>query len=309
MDIYKKNGVKDCKARRGFTLVELLVVIAVISLLLSVMLPALQKVRSQANSLLCMTRMRSLSNASMTYANDYDGHYPLAGSRSHNDRLSNWGGGYPVAPFWDARVLRYIYPELREVRPSRNSSYYLKGLSEKPFENLYCPGISGMPEYARAFEEIKSGRGNPNNFPRSYRINGMITGHAQPSGEFRDYNQNAYKNSLNTAQVQNASSTLLFVESDLLTTTQCYNSINGWAARDWYDVRPGHFVKRTGTPPSGNPWGLSAMTGRANIICADGHSDTITRAFTGDTWQSDSSKTYWEDGEPENTGSYKFFAQ
>jgi prepilin-type N-terminal cleavage/methylation domain-containing protein len=60
----------------GFTLVELLVVIAVVALLLSVMLPALQKSRETANRLKCLSGARQANMAVDSYCSDWREFYP-----------------------------------------------------------------------------------------------------------------------------------------------------------------------------------------------------------------------------------------
>jgi prepilin-type N-terminal cleavage/methylation domain-containing protein len=60
---------------RAFTLVELLVVIAIIALLMSILMPALGRVRKQAKTVICQSNLKQLGNAFEMYAGDNDGYF------------------------------------------------------------------------------------------------------------------------------------------------------------------------------------------------------------------------------------------
>ncbi len=62
----------DWKKTKGFTLMELLVVIAVIALLLAVLMPSLQKAREMAGRMICASNEKQLLVANNLYANAWD---------------------------------------------------------------------------------------------------------------------------------------------------------------------------------------------------------------------------------------------
>jgi prepilin-type N-terminal cleavage/methylation domain-containing protein len=73
------------RRRDGFTLVELLVVIGIISLLISILLPALSKARESANRAMCLSNQRTMAQGLYLYASQYRGYYPrqYSGIKSH----------------------------------------------------------------------------------------------------------------------------------------------------------------------------------------------------------------------------------
>lgn len=71
----------EVEHRRGFSLIELLVVISIVAMLMALALPALGRARSLAQQTVCQSRLRQWGLAFAAYAGENSGYYPHADGR------------------------------------------------------------------------------------------------------------------------------------------------------------------------------------------------------------------------------------
>ena len=69
---------RPARSRRGFTLVELLVVIGIIAVLIGILLPTISRARRQANTTACMATLRNLGQAISIYESENKGSLPYS---------------------------------------------------------------------------------------------------------------------------------------------------------------------------------------------------------------------------------------
>jgi prepilin-type N-terminal cleavage/methylation domain-containing protein/prepilin-type processing-associated H-X9-DG protein len=122
--------------RRGFTLVELLVVIGIIALLISVLLPTLASARRSANSVKCLASLKEIGNAFSLYAIENKGFYPAA--RDNQIKDSN---GKALDRRWTDYVAKYMSKKAADFSSSSDIGK-IRASSV----------LWGCPEWSRAFE-------------------------------------------------------------------------------------------------------------------------------------------------------------
>jgi len=223
--------------RSAFTLVELLVVIGIIAVLISVLLPAIQRARKHAKAVVCSSQLRQCGIGFNLYANSWRNRVPFGLCR-----VQTWDGGANAALYWDdflkgAELYGNGQPDWKHAYIPADAVYYCPSNLEMDSKT---PGIygsadndprnSGMAEVTWGSDPTK-----PSRFPY-VRLSGVKT----------------------------ASNFPLLTDS-----TMAISKFPGRGARIW---APNAFAVAGNASSRGMVW--LPHFNRANVLFADGHVET-----------------------------------
>ena len=140
--VSKKTNLRS--SRSGFTLIELLAAITIISILMALLLPAINKSIRQARSIICMSQQKQVHLMFMGYADNYRSRFPpifVAGSTGS----SNWPGKTVDGWHWWWR--EFLFYDTFSVK--FNTHYPVGGENGLTYDSntavFRCPSIRGDP--------------------------------------------------------------------------------------------------------------------------------------------------------------------
>ena len=122
----------------GFTLIEILVVIAVVAILAAFLFPVFSRVRERGRQTACLSNLHQLSLATFQYAQDSDDRYPYGGDPSDLN-TNSWIG----TPYW---------PAIQQMQDKEQTLPSVMAGYVKNRDLWRCPSDTGF-DYGGAFED------------------------------------------------------------------------------------------------------------------------------------------------------------
>jgi prepilin-type N-terminal cleavage/methylation domain-containing protein len=209
--------------RRGFTLVELLVVIAVIAILAAILLPTLARAKSRATGIMCLNNVRQLIVAWQLYAHD------------QRDRLPyNLGGDADrktVAPFNKANWVNGVL-DWETTSDNTNSTLMLQSsLAAYCYNN---PRVYKCPA-DRALSDVQRSAGW-NERVRSYSMNAMVGDAGDLSSTGQNLNNPGYKQYFKLPQIGAPANIFVFIDEHPDSINDGYFLVQWSYPFEWVDL-------------------------------------------------------------------------
>lgn len=245
-----KRGRKS----QGFTLVELLVVLAVIALLAGLLLPALMSAKQKGRAISCLSNLRQLGLAAQLYADDFNDSLPynLGAAEIRQTVAQNlfWS--------WSSTVLDWEIQNPNNPNTSDNTNTVLQTKGGLGPYTSRSAGIYHCPS-DRVLSDLQAQAGWHNRV-RSISMNAMVGDAGEFSLGGSNTNNPEYKQFFKMSQVPKPSDIFVFIEEHP-------DSMND-----------GYFLNR---PDSGEWFDLPAAyhNGAANLSFADGHAESHAWLF------------------------------
>lgn len=226
----------------GFTLLELVVTMAILLLLAALVLPALAGARSKARSFYCLNNLRQLSIGCFSYAADHEDRLPY---NLGADDIKRWVGQYNYAN-WTSSVMSW------ELDPDNTNTWLLTqggiGPEVGGVAGVYrCPADTVVSDIqARAGWSARV---------RSYSMNAMVGDAGAYTRGGTNVNNPGYRQFFNLGQITEPARIFVFIEEHP-------DSIN-----DGYFLNRSDSLEWTDLP-------ASYHGGAANLTFADGHAES-----------------------------------
>ncbi len=132
-----------CARKQAFTLIELLIVIAILVVLVGLLVPALQQAKDRARQLRGTGHQKRIVSGLHYYALDHGGRFPPSAA-TIGSRGSSWS--------WVEPTTMITYYERQPLHAHRSMSGYLYNYIDDP-KALYCPNVPEVyPYMAEAWE-------------------------------------------------------------------------------------------------------------------------------------------------------------
>ena len=158
------------KRPAGFSLIELLVVLAIIGVLIALLLPAIQKVRETANRIQCANNLKQIGLAIHGYHETFR---QLPCSRIHQAASGGW-------PAWCVQIFPFVEQQnlFQKWDLARDYFSQVPEARRTPLKLYFCPTRRGPEALSVANREDTSG---------AVSYPGALTDYACSSGDRRSY--------------------------------------------------------------------------------------------------------------------------